>query len=84
MARLQHHHRLPETLQPIGLSRLEAAAFVGVGGTLFDEMVADGRMPQPKRINSRRIWDRRQIEQAFMDLPIEGQTDRDEWDDTAA
>jgi predicted DNA-binding transcriptional regulator AlpA len=41
-----------------GLSRLEGADYVGVSPSTFDEMVADGRMPQPKTINSRIVWDR--------------------------
>src|SRR5436309_15841447 len=49
---------LPLSLPPRGLSRSEAAAYVGVSPSLFDAMVKDGRMPQPKRINSRTIWDR--------------------------
>jgi RNA polymerase-interacting CarD/CdnL/TRCF family regulator len=31
----------------------------------FDEMVADGRMPKAKRIDSRKVWDRRALDQAF-------------------
>ncbi|WP_084496678.1 helix-turn-helix transcriptional regulator [Aquamicrobium defluvii] len=54
---------------PRGLSRDEAARYVGVGSTLFDEMVADGRMPTPKRINSRTVWDRAAIDIAFTSLP---------------
>jgi excisionase family DNA binding protein len=38
---------------PRGLSRDEAARYIGVGTTKFDEMVADGRMPRPKRIDGR-------------------------------
>lgn len=52
-----------------GLSRLEAAQYVGVGATLFDEMVSDGRMPRPKQINGRTVWDRYAIDIAFTDLP---------------
>jgi hypothetical protein len=37
---------------------------VGVGATKFDEMVADGRMPRPKRVDGRVIWDRLKIEAA--------------------
>jgi len=40
-----------------------------VGTTLFDEMVADGRMPQPKLLGSRTIWDRHQLDIAFEALP---------------
>lgn len=54
---------------PRGLSRDEAARYVGVGVTKFDEMVADGRMPKPKKIDGRVVWDRLKIESAFSDLP---------------
>lgn len=54
---------------PRGLARDEAARYVGVGVTLFDEMVADGRMPKPKRVNSRIVWDRLALDGAFTDLP---------------
>jgi predicted DNA-binding transcriptional regulator AlpA len=56
---------------PRGFSREEAARYVGVGITKFDEMVADGRMPRPKRVDGRVIWDRLKIESAFSDLPEE-------------
>ena len=52
-----------------GLSRNEAAAYIGVSATLFDEMVKDGRMPQGKVINSRRVWSRKEVEAAFEELP---------------
>jgi predicted DNA-binding transcriptional regulator AlpA len=54
---------------PRGLSREDSARYVGVGVTKFDEMVADGRMPKPKRIDGRVVWDRLKIEAAFSDLP---------------
>jgi predicted DNA-binding transcriptional regulator AlpA len=54
---------------PRGLSRHDAARYIGVSTTKFDEMVADGRMPKPKRIDGRVIWDRLKIEAAFSDLP---------------
>lgn len=57
---------------PRGMSRDEAARYVGVGATKFDEMVADGRMPRPKRIDGRVVWDRIRIESAFTDLPDDG------------
>jgi predicted DNA-binding transcriptional regulator AlpA len=50
---------------PRGLSRQEAATYVGVSASLFDCMVKDGRMPLPKRINSRTVWDRHQLDRAF-------------------
>lgn len=56
---------------PRGMSREEAARYIGVGVTKFDQMVADGRMPKPKKIDGRVIWDRLRIEAAFTDLPEE-------------
>jgi hypothetical protein len=52
-----------------GLSRVDAAIYVGVGPTKFDEMVADGRMPAPRRIDGRKIWDVRELDASFEDLP---------------
>jgi excisionase family DNA binding protein len=54
---------------PRGMSRDEAARYVGIGVTLFDEMVRDGRMPGPKSVNSRKLWDRHQLDEAFNNLP---------------
>jgi excisionase family DNA binding protein len=59
---------------PRGLSREEAARYVGVGLTKFEEMVKDGRMPRPKRIDGRVVWDRLKLEAAFSDLPDDQQS----------
>ena len=59
----------PICYPPRGLSREEAARYVGVGTTKFDEMVTDGRMPRPKRIDGRLVWDRLKLDAAFSDLP---------------
>lgn len=56
-----------------GLSRVQAAAYVGVGVTKFDEMVLAGTMPQPKKIDRRKIWDRFALDDAFDALPNEGE-----------
>lgn len=55
-------------IQPRGLNRSQAADYIGVSKSLFDEMVRDGRMPEPKRINSRTVWDRNQLDEYFEDL----------------
>lgn len=52
-----------------GLNRDLSACFVGVSPSKFDEMVKDGRMPPPKRIDYRRVWDIRQLEKYFDRLP---------------
>ena len=56
-------------LAPRGLSRLQAAGYIGVSPNLFDAMVKDGRMPTPKEINTRVVWDRRKLDTAFELLP---------------
>lgn len=48
-----------------GLSRTEAATYIGVSPALFDDMVADGRMPGSIRINARCVWDLRALDAAF-------------------
>lgn len=54
-----------------GLSREEAAMYIGVGATKFDELVNDGRMPKPKRVDNRKVWDVRKLDVAFEALPDE-------------
>jgi predicted DNA-binding transcriptional regulator AlpA len=63
---------LPSSLPPRGLSRVESAEYIGVSATKFDQMVVDGRMPKPKRIDGRVVWDRLQLDMAFAALPNEG------------
>lgn len=53
---------------PRGLSREEAARYVGVGTSTFDKLIEEGRMPRPLRVGKRTIWDRLKIEAAFADL----------------
>lgn len=70
---------LPLSLPPLGLGREVAAQMLGISAVKFDELVKDGRMPKPKRIDARRVWDRREIELAFSALPAEAGPN--EWDD---
>lgn len=62
-------HDRPHTLLPRGLSRAEAAEYIGISTTKFDELVKDGTMPGPKEIGTRRLWDRHLLDSAFEDLP---------------
>jgi excisionase family DNA binding protein len=61
----QRHSVLPASLPPRGLSRVQAAEYVGVSPSTFDKMVTNGEMPAPKRIGGRVIWDRKQLDCAF-------------------
>jgi predicted DNA-binding transcriptional regulator AlpA len=71
-------------LRPIprrGLSRDEAAMYIGISAGKFDEMVADGRMPRPVKIDSRKLWDIRSLDLAFDALSTENETRGSSWDD---
>jgi len=70
---------LPRSLAPRGLSRVQAAAYIGVSPSLFDEMVDDGRMPKAKTINARKVWDKEKLDDFFAALPDE--TAANPWDE---
>jgi predicted DNA-binding transcriptional regulator AlpA len=71
--------RLEPQIIPRGLSRPEAATYIGVSPSYFDQMVKDGRMPQPIRIGSRVVWDKWEIDEAFDSL--RGEPKSNSWDD---
>jgi predicted DNA-binding transcriptional regulator AlpA len=71
----EQQHRV----EPRGLSRTDAASYIGVSTSLFDVMVKDGRMPQPKRINARTVWDKRQLDDAFDALPGGYNEEDEDW-----
>lgn len=73
-------NKLPRNLPPRGLSRTESAAYIGVSPSLFDMMVKDGRMPKPKNINSRTVWDIRRLDKFFDELPAEGDVENGGWE----
>lgn len=65
-----------------GLSREEAAMYIGISAGKFDEMVADGRMPGPVKIDCRKLWDIRSLDLAFDALPRENDdAQASSWDD---
>jgi len=64
-----------------GLSRIEAAIYIGIGVTMFDAMVADGRMPPPKRVGARKLWDVLQLDVAFDALPADTDAPGNSWAD---
>jgi predicted DNA-binding transcriptional regulator AlpA len=64
-----------------GLNQNVAAEYIGVSPSKFDEMVQDGRMPPPKKIDRRRVWDIHQLDSAFDKLPCDVDEDRNSWDE---
>ena len=75
---------LPIRLPPRGLNRVLASAYIGISPSKFDALVIDGRMPPPKRIDGRKVWDRDALDQAFVALPEDGaDNDNNPWDAVA-
>lgn len=56
-------------MQPRGLDRKQASAYVSLSTTKFDQLVAEGRFPSPKLIDSRKVWDRLAIDAYFDSFP---------------
>ena len=75
---MPRHDALPLSLPPRGLCREGAAQYIGISATKFDQLVADGRMPKPRRLDGRKLWDRFALDNAFEALPDEDE--RNEWD----
>jgi predicted DNA-binding transcriptional regulator AlpA len=65
----RRHYQMPPGLVARGLAREEAAGYVGISATKFDDMVADGRMPPCREIDGRNVWDRHEVDIAFSALP---------------
>lgn len=68
-----------------GLRRLDAALYVGFSPTKFDQLVDDGRMPRPARVDGCLVWDIRALDAALDALfgtePNEPSEDPNPWDE---
>jgi hypothetical protein len=77
------HSKGLSAIRPVprrGLSRLEAAMYIGVSAGKFDELVRNGRMPGPRRIDNRKVWDLHELDNAFEDLPLDDEARDRSWD----
>ena len=54
---------------PIGLSRVQASIHLGIEPKEFERLVGAGEMPQHRRLGSREVWHRQELEIAFARLP---------------
>lgn len=66
------HRALPPNLPPRGLSREEAAEYLGLGVTLFDDLIKQGALPEPVKAGGRVVWDRFALDRAFEAFPKRG------------
>ena len=82
-ASISRREVLPVSLPPRGLSRVEAAAYVGISPSLFDRGIKDRLWPRPFRVYGRVLWDRLKLDAAFAALSDAGQDGEDRWDRAA-
>jgi hypothetical protein len=60
-----------------GLSRKEAALYLGISPSKFDELRKDGRVGPAHIIGGRKVWDVRALDEAFESFPLED--DSEDW-----
>lgn len=54
-------HALPPSARR-GMSREEAASFIGVSVGTFDKLVRSGDIPPPIKLDRKKIWDKRALD----------------------
>jgi hypothetical protein len=69
---------IDQPIEPRGLSRGASAAYLGIGTTLFDELVEKGEMPKSGKLSGRVISDRRALDK-FFDKIFEPEPKGDPW-----
>ena len=62
-----------------GLSRTEAAAYIGISPSKFDELRKANRLPLPKVLDGRLIFTIDRLDEFLDALPDENQIDNDDW-----
>jgi excisionase family DNA binding protein len=62
-----------------GLSRKEAADYIGISPSKFEELRKAGRIPSPKVLDSRLIFTVERLDEFLDALPDENQTNSDDW-----
>jgi hypothetical protein len=80
-------HKGPERLplseiRPVprrGLSRVEAAMYIGISPTKFDELRTNGRISPPRLIDGRKVWDVRDLDRDFEAFAVEGGNAEEDW-----
>lgn len=63
---------------------MDAAAYVGISPSKFDEWVARKIMPRPRRQDGIVVWDRFELDDAFERLPNVKGEHESVWDCVAA
>ena len=61
------------------LGREEAAIYLGISPSKFDEMRLDGRIRPPRVLDGRKLWDVFDLDLAFEALPVDNKGGKS-WD----
>jgi hypothetical protein len=65
---------------PRWMRRVEAARWVGMSPSKFDQLIKEGRLPPPKMIDGVLLWDHYRLDAAVELFPDKGAaTDDEEW-----
>lgn len=72
---------LHPNLSPKAICRRSAAEYAGISASKFDELVREGRMPPPRKIDRRRVWLVSELDRAIYELPADVSNGRSEWND---
>ena len=70
------------TIRPVvrrGLSRVEAALYLGISPSKFDELRKIGRMGPAKILDGRKLYAIEMLDEFFDALPDESQISGDDW-----
>lgn len=62
-----------------GLSRDEAASYLGISNSKFDQLRKDGRVGAPRLIDGRKVWDVHILDRDFDAFPSEGEQTDEDW-----
>ena len=62
-----------------GLSREEAALYLGISPSKFDALRKDRRVGPAHLIDGRKVWDIHDLDMAFEHFPIESESDSEDW-----
>ena len=70
-------------VQPRGLRRAAAAAYLGISPSHFDKERLAGNIPAPKSLLGVVVWDRHDLDSLFDGKPIEAANDNQQgaWDE---
>jgi hypothetical protein len=62
-----------------GLSRIEAAMYLGISPSKFDQLRKDGRVGPPRFIDGRKVYDIAILDEEFEAFPFEGDETEEDW-----